>query len=66
MNWDRIQGNWKQSATKAKARWGKRTRGAELTVQQRHDWLVGHQAELDEDKEQTEHEAEDRPASKTP
>ena len=25
MNWDRIQGNWKQSAGKARERWGKLT-----------------------------------------
>lgn len=25
MNWDRIQGNWKQVAGKAKAQWGKLT-----------------------------------------
>ena len=25
MNWDRIQGNWKQSAGKAKERWGRLT-----------------------------------------
>jgi uncharacterized protein YjbJ (UPF0337 family) len=41
MNWDRIQGNWKQAVGHAKAQWGK-LRDDDLTVVAgRRDQLVG-------------------------
>jgi uncharacterized protein YjbJ (UPF0337 family) len=41
MNWDRIQGNWKQVAGKAKERWGKLTDDDFNVVAGRRDQLAG-------------------------
>ena len=41
MNWDRIQGNWKQVAGKAKAQWGKLTDDDLDVVAGRREQLAG-------------------------
>jgi uncharacterized protein YjbJ (UPF0337 family) len=41
MNWDRIQGNWKQVVGKAKARWGKLTDDDLDVVAGRREQLAG-------------------------
>lgn len=41
MNWDRIQGNWKQFAGKAKESWGKLTDDDIKIVDGKRDQLVG-------------------------
>ena len=41
MNWDRIQGNWKQVVGKAKAQWGKLTDDDLDVVAGRRDQLAG-------------------------
>jgi uncharacterized protein YjbJ (UPF0337 family) len=41
MNWDRIQGNWKQVAGKAKEQWGKLTDDDLEVVAGRRDQLAG-------------------------
>ena len=41
MNWDRIQGNWKQVVGKAKAQWGKLTDDDLDIVAGRRDQLAG-------------------------
>ena len=41
MNWDRIQGNWKQVSGRAKAQWGKLTDDDLDVVAGRHDELAG-------------------------
>jgi uncharacterized protein YjbJ (UPF0337 family) len=41
MNWDQIQGNWKQAAGQAKARWGKLTDDDLAIVAGRRDDLLG-------------------------
>jgi uncharacterized protein YjbJ (UPF0337 family) len=41
MNWDRIQGNWKQVAGQAKAQWGKLTDDDLTVVAGRRNELAG-------------------------
>jgi uncharacterized protein YjbJ (UPF0337 family) len=41
MNWDRIEGNWKQFAGKAKESWGKLTDDDIAVVNGKRDQLVG-------------------------
>ena len=41
MNWDRIQGDWKQLAGKAKAQWGKLTDDDIDVIAGRRDQLAG-------------------------
>jgi uncharacterized protein YjbJ (UPF0337 family) len=41
MNWDRIQGNWKQVVGKAKAQWGKLTDDDLEVVAGRREQLAG-------------------------
>jgi uncharacterized protein YjbJ (UPF0337 family) len=41
MNWDRIQGNWKQAAGKLKEQWGKLTDDDLDVVAGRREQLVG-------------------------
>lgn len=41
MNWDRIQGNWKQVTGKAKAQWGKLTDSDFEVVAGRREQLAG-------------------------
>ena len=41
MNWDRIQGNWKQVVGKARAQWGKLTDDDLDIVAGRRDQLAG-------------------------
>ena len=41
MNWDRVQGNWKQVAGKAREQWGKRTDSDWETIGGQKDQLVG-------------------------
>lgn len=41
MNWDIIEGNWKQAVGKAKAQWGKLTDDDLDTVAGRRDQLAG-------------------------
>jgi uncharacterized protein YjbJ (UPF0337 family) len=41
MNWDRIEGKWKQSAGKVKEKWGKLTDDDLDVVAGRRDQLVG-------------------------
>ena len=41
MNWDRIQGNWKQAIGKAKEQWGKLTDDDLDVVAGRRDQLAG-------------------------
>ncbi len=41
MNWDRIEGNWKQVSGKAKEQWGKLTDDELAVVAGRRDQLAG-------------------------
>jgi uncharacterized protein YjbJ (UPF0337 family) len=41
MNWDRIEGNWKQLTGKAKAQWGKLTDDDVDVIAGRRDELAG-------------------------
>ena len=41
MNWDRIEGNWKQAMGHAKAQWGKLTDDDLTVVAGRRDQLAG-------------------------
>jgi uncharacterized protein YjbJ (UPF0337 family) len=41
MNWDRIEGNWKQVVGKARAQWGKLTDGDFDIVAGRREQLAG-------------------------
>ena len=41
MNWDRIEGNWKQFTGKVKEQWGKLTDGDLAMIKGRRDQLVG-------------------------
>jgi uncharacterized protein YjbJ (UPF0337 family) len=41
MNWDRIEGNWKQLTGKIKAQWGKLTDDQIAEIHGRRDELVG-------------------------
>ena len=41
MNWDRIKGNWRQAAGKAKVQWGKLTDDDLKVVAGRRDQLAG-------------------------
>jgi uncharacterized protein YjbJ (UPF0337 family) len=41
MNWDRIQGNWKEAVGKAKEQWGKLTDDDLEVVAGRRDQLAG-------------------------
>ena len=41
MNWDQIEGKWKQTSGKVRERWGKLTDDDLATIHGRHDQLVG-------------------------
>jgi uncharacterized protein YjbJ (UPF0337 family) len=41
MNWDRIEGNWKQVAGKAREKWGKLTDSDWQMINGKKDQLVG-------------------------
>jgi uncharacterized protein YjbJ (UPF0337 family) len=41
MNWDRVEGNWKQFAGKAREKWGKLTDSDWQTIGGKKDQLVG-------------------------
>lgn len=41
MNWDRIEGNWKQFTGKVQEQWGKLTNDDLDRINGRHDQLVG-------------------------
>ena len=41
MNWDQIQGNWKQFTGKVKAQWGKLTDDDLTTISGKRDELAG-------------------------
>ncbi len=41
MDWDRVQGNWKQAKGKAKEKWGKLTDDDLLNVEGKRDQLEG-------------------------
>ena len=41
MNWDRVEGNWKQFAGKVKEKWGKLTDGDLTVINGKQDQLVG-------------------------
>ena len=41
MNWDRIEGNWKQLTGRAKAQWGKLTNDDIEVIAGRRDQLAG-------------------------
>jgi len=42
MNWDRVQGNWKQFTGKVKERWGDLTDDQITKIDGRREQLVGH------------------------
>ncbi len=42
MNWDRVEGNWKQMAGKAREKWGKLTDSDWQVIGGKKDQLVGH------------------------
>ena len=46
MNWDQIEGKWKQSAGSARERWGKLTDNDWETIAGKKDQLVGRIQEL--------------------
>ena len=41
MNWDRVEGNWKQFAGKVKEQWGKLTEDDIAVIAGKQDQLVG-------------------------
>jgi uncharacterized protein YjbJ (UPF0337 family) len=41
MNWDRIEGNWKQLSGKVQEKWGKLTEDHIKVVAGKHDQLMG-------------------------
>ena len=41
MNWDRIEGKWKQASGKIKEKWGKLTDDDLLEIEGRRDQLIG-------------------------
>jgi uncharacterized protein YjbJ (UPF0337 family) len=41
MNWDRIEGSWKQAAGKVKEKWGKLTEDDLTVINGKQDQLVG-------------------------
>jgi uncharacterized protein YjbJ (UPF0337 family) len=41
MNWDQIEGKWKQASGKAKEKWGKLTDDDLTTIRGKRDQLVG-------------------------
>jgi len=41
MNWDRVEGNWKQFAGKVKEKWGKLTDDDLTVINGKQDQLVG-------------------------
>ena len=41
MNWDRVQGNWKQVAGKVKKQWGKLTSDVLIEINGERDELAG-------------------------
>ncbi len=42
MNWDRVEGNWKQVMGKAREKWGKLSNDDMEVIGGRRDQLVGH------------------------
>lgn len=60
MNWDQIQGQWKQLAGKVKAKWGKLTDDDLTTISGKRDQLAGVlQTRYGLAKEQAEKELDD-------
>ena len=41
MNWDRVQGNWKEMSGQAKQNWGKLTHDEHTTIKGRREELEG-------------------------
>jgi uncharacterized protein YjbJ (UPF0337 family) len=41
MNWDRVEGNWKQFKGKVKEKWGKLTDQDLTTIEGKRDQLIG-------------------------
>ena len=42
MNWDRVEGNWKQVMGKAREKWGKLSNDDMEIIAGRRDQLIGH------------------------
>lgn len=60
MNWDQVEGNWKQFKGKAKEKWGKLTDDDMGTLSGKKDQLVGKlQERYGYSKEQAEREADE-------
>jgi uncharacterized protein YjbJ (UPF0337 family) len=59
MNWDRIEGNWKQVKGKVQVRWGKLTDDQFDVIAGRREQLVGHvQEQYGIDKDEAEKQVE--------
>lgn len=60
MNWDQIQGNWKQMKGKAQAHWGDLTGDDLDSVEGRRDQLIGKiQERYGKNREEAEREVDD-------
>ncbi len=60
MNWDQIEGNWKQFSGKIQEKWGELTDSELAEIKGRRDQLVGKiQAKYGYGKEQAERELDD-------
>lgn len=60
MNWDQVEGNWKQFKGKVKERWGKLTDDDITSIEGKRDQLVGRlQKQYGYGKEQAERELDE-------
>lgn len=60
MNWDQVEGNWKQFKGKVKERWGKLTDDDITSIEGKRDQLVGRlQQQYGYGKEQAEQELDE-------
>jgi uncharacterized protein YjbJ (UPF0337 family) len=60
MNWDTLEGNWRQIAGKVKQQWGKLTSDSIMEINGQRDELVGKiQAAYGITREEAEHHVED-------
>lgn len=60
MNWDRIEGNWKQFSGKAKQQWGKLTDNELTEIEGKRETLVGRiQEQYGLSKEEAERQVKD-------
>ena len=60
MNWDRIEGKWKELKGEAQMRWGRLTDGDWATIQGRREALVGKlQSLYGKSKDEIEREVDD-------